>query len=245
MEEEERHFPLKAYSKNAMLELIQYSKGRVQEKERQGLGLKIKKYPVSYYNVAEDVGISIQLPKRRSIVVVSKVASRAKSLASTIPSIFHIKTPKALANTWVLRRILLTNIWFLRSLCMISGIIISGPLLAYSFIFINTYLTFGNTTSYFPWSWKLSYTTAGIVAEEFVTGVGISLATISACGFALWFVLIPRVRISLTNQKARETQIEPLTKTVRGALIESDYLIRLFAHRIKEIIRDVLQLKRE
>ncbi len=245
MVEEERHFPLKAYSKNAMLELIQYGKGLVQEKERQGLGLKIKKYPVSYYNIAEEVGITIQLPKRRSIVVVNKVASRAMSLASTVSSIFHLKTSKALGNTWVLRKKLLTNIWFLRSLCLISGIIISGLLLTYSFIFINTYLTFGNTTSYFPWSWGLSYTAAGIVAEEFVTGVGISLATISACGFALWFVFIPRARISLTNQKAREIQIESLTKTVRGALIEFDYLILLFAHKIRGIIWDVLGIKRE
>jgi hypothetical protein len=90
----------------------------------------------------------------------------------------------------------LNNVWFFRSLIMMAVLVFSLLLLFYSFIFLNTYLTLGNTTSYFPWGWQILYTAWGTVEYQFVEGVGISLATIGACSFALWFFFIPRVRIS-------------------------------------------------
>ncbi len=77
------------------------------------------------------------------------------------------------------------NIWFLRSLSMVGVVIISALLLVYSFIFESTYVTLGEDTSYFPWSYGTNYASTIPVLNLFVLGVGISLIFIAASSIAL------------------------------------------------------------
>ncbi len=108
------------------------------------------------------------------------------------------KTQPELCNEEVIQgwKSRLTNIWFLRSLTVATGLIISSLLLTYSFIFLNTYFTFGNTTSYFPWSWAISYSNLSSVQALFDGALGISLFGIATCAVSLWYCL-PRFFRSL------------------------------------------------
>jgi ABC-type phosphate/phosphonate transport system permease subunit len=89
-----------------------------------------------------------------------------------------------------------TNIWFLRTLILVFGLIIAGALLAYSIIFVDTYVAFGNTTSYFPWAWATAYSDANAVQSLFLESFTISVIAIAACAVSLYFI-IPELRKSL------------------------------------------------
>jgi TolA-binding protein len=89
------------------------------------------------------------------------------------------------------------NVWFLRSLILISGTIAGTLLLIYDFIFLATYNSYGNTTSYFPWAWNAFYFDYGKVEGLFYIALAISLATIVACGVTL-ILILPKVRAALS-----------------------------------------------
>jgi hypothetical protein len=86
--------------------------------------------------------------------------------------------------------LIVTNIWFLRSILLVAGIITATLLFAYDFIFIGTYFTLGDTTSYFPWTWGILYTNYGAVQSLFMEVAAISIIAIVFCGFMLAFVLL-------------------------------------------------------
>jgi hypothetical protein len=88
----------------------------------------------------------------------------------------------------------LRTIWFYRILLLGAGEAIAILLLTYSFIFIATFLQFGNTTSYFPWTWSAFYTRAGIVWNAFYLGIGISVATLAACMVAQLYIFQYKIR---------------------------------------------------
>lgn len=93
-----------------------------------------------------------------------------------------------------------TSVWFVRSLALIAGIIIGSLLLAYDFIFVNTYLIFGNTTSYFPWAWGALYTQFAIVQTMFLVTEAISLVAVAGCALSL-LVTVPALREQLEWRK--------------------------------------------
>lgn len=82
-----------------------------------------------------------------------------------------------------------SNLWFLRALGLITGVIISSLMLTYSFIFLNTFLALGNTTSYFPWAWGILYTSQSSVLGIFYGGI--VTASILLIGFTLasWYCI--------------------------------------------------------
>ncbi len=92
---------------------------------------------------------------------------------------------------------LLRNIWFIRMCTLLSGMGVAILLLAYSFLFIYTFYVYGNTTSYFPWSWTTFITSADTVQSLFFAGL--ALSTISYCVLVtfLFTYAIPNFRKSM------------------------------------------------
>ena len=76
---------------------------------------------------------------------------------------------------------ILKNIWFERLLILGSGLIVSFLLLAYAFIFQATFLSNGNTTSYFPWAWGAYITDSAAVYSMFYSAEAISVLAIIGC----------------------------------------------------------------
>jgi cellulose synthase/poly-beta-1,6-N-acetylglucosamine synthase-like glycosyltransferase len=81
---------------------------------------------------------------------------------------------------------ILTSIWFFRALALVPVIILAGFLLAYDFIFVNTFLVYGNTTSYFPWAWGVAYTDGGPVQSLFNGALVLSISIIASCIVAMY-----------------------------------------------------------
>jgi hypothetical protein len=75
----------------------------------------------------------------------------------------------------------LSDIWVLRTFVLIGGMISATLLYAYSLLFLYTFLTFGSTTSYFPWAWQAFYTNSGAVSDMTFIGVMIWIVAMVAC----------------------------------------------------------------
>lgn len=97
---------------------------------------------------------------------------------------------------------LIKNVWFLRAISLIFGIIVSGCVLAYSLIFYYTFQTLGSTTSYFPWSWLVSYSDPVQVGFLFAIGLIIAIAPMAAFFTALFGWILPRLDLSLEQDEA-------------------------------------------
>jgi hypothetical protein len=101
----------------------------------------------------------------------------------------------------------LSNIWILRAATVISTMIVAGLLAAYSLLFLGTYETLGNTTSYFPWAWRALYTTSGPVLDLFIPAFAISLVAVIGCVYLLRWIL-PSVR-HVTAKTPETTNLAP------------------------------------
>jgi hypothetical protein len=93
----------------------------------------------------------------------------------------------------------ITNIWVLRSLILVSGIVAASLLLAYSFIFVNHYVAMGESTSYFPWAWGIDYADAGSIQNLFLGAFTASTIAIAGCAVTLYFV-IPELRFAIRRR---------------------------------------------
>jgi hypothetical protein len=82
----------------------------------------------------------------------------------------------------------LKNIWFLRILFLGAVEVMAILLFTYSFIFLGTFLHFANTTSYFPWAWKINYARSDPVWNEFTVAIVISLFALVASMAIQFFI---------------------------------------------------------
>jgi hypothetical protein len=61
------------------------------------------------------------------------------------------------------------------------GALVAALLLAYDFIFLETFLNYGNTTSFFPWAWQVGYSNFDAMEQSFLLAFVIALAVLVAC----------------------------------------------------------------
>jgi hypothetical protein len=92
------------------------------------------------------------------------------------------------------------NISAQRAAILGSGMIMSYLLVAYSFLFLVTYMSLGNTTSYFPWAWNVFYDSVGPMQDMFFASVAVSLAGVVGCTLGLWYV-IPSLKGAVARSK--------------------------------------------
>ncbi len=88
------------------------------------------------------------------------------------------------------------DISFLRSVIMIGVQTLSALLLVYSLYFLYVFRTLGNTTSYFPWAWKVFTAEPSTVSSLFYTGFGISIAFLTVSSLLLFRRFLPAFRKS-------------------------------------------------
>jgi hypothetical protein len=88
------------------------------------------------------------------------------------------------------------TIWALRALAFASGAIIASLLLAYDIIFLETFLSYGDTTSYFPWAWNEYFTSFAPVQNLYLLSVGLSIAALTVAAAGLCIVALKLRRLS-------------------------------------------------
>jgi hypothetical protein len=88
------------------------------------------------------------------------------------------------------KKIPVRNMWMGYSLATFF-VIVGVLLLVYSFLFLSTFYAYGDTTSYFPWSWMALYTGTDSVLTLFYVGVAISSALIAV---AIAILRVPKRR---------------------------------------------------
>jgi hypothetical protein len=109
----------------------------------------------------------------------------------------------------------LRNVWFLRTLIVVSGMPIAALLFVYSLIFLNTYDALGVTTSYFFWAWRDSITSMVAVQEMTGEGLALSLGYLAGAIFAL-SIITPHLKQAIAQSKIAQPEsikfgnVEPL-----------------------------------
>jgi glycosyltransferase involved in cell wall biosynthesis len=185
--------PIKAYSRKAFSKMFFSHSTKLGTGN--GLGLEISNYPIKYgaKGSATSQSRSVSSPSQQGGMLETSSSNRKSGLNK----IFRV------GGQPVSMGFLFKNIWFLRTLLIVSGIIVSGLLLAYSIIFWNTFQSLGNTTSYFPWSWGLLYTNPATVMNLFAIGLGASIGPLVL--FVILFLkwVLPELQISFTLFKRR------------------------------------------
>ncbi len=91
------------------------------------------------------------------------------------------------------------NTWFLRTVGVVFAEACSIVLLLYSIGFLKNFNTYGVAVSYFPWSWNVTYTSSGAVADLFYIGLEISLLSILISTVVVKMHFIPRFKSSFAN----------------------------------------------
>jgi hypothetical protein len=202
--------PIKAYSRKAFSKMVYLQGGTL--KAAKDMELKISKGEVSWMpkpNVPQKatLGFPIDDSRKKEIMVLKKTKMAtppAKAIARTLPPTSSPRKNSQLGNKiFTVRgqplslKFLFTNIWFLRTALLACGGIISILLLAYTFLFLETFKTVGNTTSYFPWSWRIAYSNPGVVMNFFWVGIAVSVAPLIVYGFVFLKWVLPELQISL------------------------------------------------
>jgi hypothetical protein len=95
---------------------------------------------------------------------------------------------------------LFRNIWFLRAISLVSGIVISSLLLAYSIFFLYTFEVSGSVLSFFPWSWKVLYTSPAPTNDLFIAGFLAANTLLFVFTLTLWAFVLPRLERSLREE---------------------------------------------
>jgi len=96
---------------------------------------------------------------------------------------------------------LLRNIWFLRLLIVAAAMVIGVLLLTYSWLYLSTFYSLNNTTSYFPWAWGKQYSNFTSVSIMYAIGVCVSMAVLVASLISLNYV-IPAFQKSLQRDSS-------------------------------------------
>lgn len=163
--------PIKAYSRKAVSKLsFSHTANLGTARE---LGLEVSKCQVS------------SGPKVTSVSQRKPPQNSGKSVA------VGVRTPTSMWS------FLFRNIWFWRTVMLVSGMVISCLLLAYSVIFWYTFQQFGGTTSEFPWLWQRVYTNAGTVNIVFATGLAAAIGTLIATEVVFFKWVLPELRIKM------------------------------------------------
>jgi glycosyltransferase involved in cell wall biosynthesis len=181
--------PIKAYSRDAFSKLYFAHSARLAKAKE--LGLKISKAQVS--SRFRGAGGSRPQPQLIDLAPQSKKMTNKGGEKSARAE----NTSKGLYN------FLFGNIWFLRMVVLVSGMVASALLLAYSVIFWNEIRTLGATMAMFPWRYYIYYTNTNAAFMLFLSGLVPSIAGLAACGFVLFKWVLPEFQISLEVFRAR------------------------------------------
>ena len=141
---------------------------------------------------ARELGLEVSKCQVSSGPKVSAVSPKSKPPQNSGKSVaVAVRTPTSMWS------FLFRNIWFWRTIMLVSGMVISCLLLAYSVIFWYTFQQFGSTTSEFPWLWRQAYTNAGAVNIVFATGLAAAIGTLIATEVVFFKWVFPEFRIKL------------------------------------------------
>jgi glycosyltransferase involved in cell wall biosynthesis len=177
--------PIKAYSRNAFSKLS-FSHTSKLKKARE-LGLEVSKMQVS----SKYKGSSAPQQQRQLLASSPPPQkNRHKSGGSKIPSS-------------ILRAFLLKNVWFWRTVILVSGMVASALLLAYSVIFWYKIQTLGATMSVFPWLYYVYYTNTNGALIAFLSGLVPAIGGLIACGIVFFKWVFPEFQISLEVFRTR------------------------------------------
>ena len=139
------------------------------------------------------------LYQTRIVMLESRISRLKEELGETLPQ--KIETRALVPVTVALVPVKLEpenpkpgrTIWVLRTGALSAGMTIASLLLVYSLIFLETFLSVGSTTSYFPWAWRAYYTTFNSVQTMYFVGFGISVVSLTFIGVGL-FLTIQKLR---------------------------------------------------
>ncbi len=187
--------PIKAYAAKAISKL--FSSNSTKLGTAMGLGLHISKCEVSYMPKAavkiQNKTVEVPSGRQQNVVLERNPSNRIRPVA---------KTPRSMS------RFMFRNIWFWRYFILILGMIASVLLLVYSLIFLNTFLLYQNTTSYFPWAWRILYTSSGTVMNFFYIGMATSLIPLIVCSILFGKWVLPEMQISSAVFRRRKALSE-------------------------------------
>ena len=172
--------PIRAYSRKAVSKMFFVRRAKLEDGRE--LGLEISKCEVS---------------------------SRSKGASTTSQSSIPSQTtrPRALALPSSIGSFLFKNIWFWRTLLLVSGMVVSSLLLAYSAIFYYKILVLGATTSVFPWFYYVYYTNTNAALIAFLSGIVPATGALIACLIVFFKWVLPEFQISLEVFRKRRMKV--------------------------------------
>jgi glycosyltransferase involved in cell wall biosynthesis len=210
--------PIKAYSRNAVSKMFFSNVSKLSGATK--LGLQVTKCELSSSSFAPK-----QQPSKRAAGTVQVTSvpfvpqettseeeeKEADDTVSEPPR--KVASPKKTfdernEHQQSLLRPLMKNLWFQRSLILISGMVASVLLLTYSVVFWYKVQVLGATTSVFPWLWYVYYIKANPGAmTAFVSGLTVSIVALVACGIVLFKWVLPELEISVAVLERKRAKV--------------------------------------
>ncbi len=130
------------------------------------------------------------------------------------PIVDQVNEPNALSRHSNIR-----NVWLWRSISMIAVLVVSALLLAYDFIFANTFQSLSNVTSYFPWAWQVVIYDSSSVSVLFFVDFAVSLTLLSVSIVLLLAYFVPGLKKSFKNENERKDSVaRPFALRLKGRM---------------------------
>jgi hypothetical protein len=153
--------------------------------------------------VQEPNSVAAKIEYHAIATATGETNAQTRSEISEVP--VSAQSPIPRTNTLLMLR----NVWFLRTLILSAGMVLTGLLLAYSMIFIETFYAEGSTTSYFPWSWHVFLTDANSVQNLLYGSLAISTIAYAGIAAVLFLWVLPNFRPMLRQIWSAPISVRP------------------------------------